>query len=118
MLKDTFPIAVGTPNRINKLIELGALSMGQCSTVVLDVSLDAKKFQLLSLHETKSDVYAFISSHVVPELEHMKISVIQELIPTVTDGIKKLPSKQPLHGKHKQHHPQGYRGGFNKKQKT
>ncbi len=36
-------VAVGTPNRLIKLIEAGALKLGRLRYVVVDVAMDAKK---------------------------------------------------------------------------
>jgi len=77
-LKQVVPVAVGTPSRIAKLIELNALHLTHCSTVLLDVSLDAKKFHLLSLTETKGDTFSLLHTSVLPELEHLKLGLIRE----------------------------------------
>ena len=79
-LKSIYPIAVGTPNRIQKLIELGAFSFSQCSTVIFDISLDSKQFHLLSWPETSADTYKLIEDSIVPELSHIKLSLIQEAV--------------------------------------
>lgn len=77
-LKQVMPIAVGTPSRIAKLIELSALRLSHCSTVLLDVTLDAKLFHLLSLVETKGDTFSLLHTSVLPELEHLKLGLIRE----------------------------------------
>jgi superfamily II DNA/RNA helicase len=38
MLKEKFAIAVGTPNRLSKLIEVGALSLSHLSVLIVDYS--------------------------------------------------------------------------------
>jgi len=76
--KDYFPIALGTPNRVCKLIELGALSLRRAALVLIDVTPDTKKFTLLTLHEVRNDFYQLLHQHIKQELSHLKLALIQE----------------------------------------
>lgn len=89
MLKSVYPIAIGTPSRINKLIELGALSLVQTTTIILDVSLDTKQAHLLSWPETKQDTYSLLQQSVVPVIGQMNISLIREVIPASNTSVEK-----------------------------
>lgn len=91
LLKKSFPIAVGTPSRMNRLVELGALHLSQCTTVILDITPDIKQVQLLNSHETQKDTFDFIETAVCPELDHLKISLIKEQCHVNT--VRKKPSQ-------------------------
>lgn len=79
ILKSThFPVAVGTPNRLHKLVELGALSLSQTVLVIVDLCEDVKGFNVMSLCDTKNDFYNFMSSYCSPEKDHIKIACIKE----------------------------------------
>ncbi|KAL6777808.1 hypothetical protein ACKKBG_A15725 [Auxenochlorella protothecoides x Auxenochlorella symbiontica] len=62
-------VAVGTPNRLIKLIEAGALKLGRLRYVVVDVAMDAKKRTVLDMAETKSDFWTLFASHLKPKFE-------------------------------------------------
>jgi protein CMS1 len=76
--KEYFPIALGTPNRIAKLIEVGALSLRRTALVLLDVTPDSKQFTLLTLNEVKADTYKLLYNHVLPEKGHLKLAMVRE----------------------------------------
>ena len=73
-----FPVAVGTPNRLHKLVEVGALSLSQTVLVIVDLCEDVKGFNVMSLCDTKNDFYNFMSSYCSPEKDHMKIACIKD----------------------------------------
>jgi len=59
-------LAVGTPNRLSKLLEMGALSLDRCRLVVLDTSFkDSKGFDLLHLPGLAADTALFLRDHVL-----------------------------------------------------
>ena len=72
--KTYYPIIVGTPHRILKLIELGALGLEECKAVLLDMALDSKDFSLLTLPAVHADVYRFID--MVSRKEEIKLALI------------------------------------------
>lgn len=79
ILKSThFPVAVGTPNRLHKLVELGALSLSQTVLLIVDLCEDVKGFNVMSLCDTKNDFYNFMSTYCSPEKDHMKIACIKD----------------------------------------
>jgi U3-containing 90S pre-ribosomal complex subunit len=89
--KQAFPVAVGTPNRLSKLSELGALSLQKTSLLLIDMCLDEKGFSVLTLPIVKDDFYSFLESHVRPEIGHMKLSLVDgegsvELKPVKVDA--------------------------------
>ncbi|KAK3271290.1 hypothetical protein CYMTET_20353, partial [Cymbomonas tetramitiformis] len=56
-LKAPVVIAVGTPNRVLKLVEMGALKLLDTAVVALDLLPDAKKRTVLDLPETRTDFW-------------------------------------------------------------
>lgn len=52
-------LAVGTPNRLIKLIESEILSLSHCSTIIFDMHLDPKGFHLLESFATREDCFVF-----------------------------------------------------------
>lgn len=92
ILKSThFPVVVGTPNRLHKLVEMGALSLTHTVLVVVDLCEDVKGFNVMSLSDTKNDFYSFMSSYCSQEKDHVKIACIKEyaLSKTTTNTTQK-----------------------------
>lgn len=63
-LKRRVNIAAGTPNRIKKLVDIGALGLGQLSLVVLDMHRDAKGLSVLTVPDVKKDFWELYKSHL------------------------------------------------------
>ena len=42
MLRESHPIAIGTPNRLKKLLDIGALSLASTKLVIVDIAVDNK----------------------------------------------------------------------------
>jgi len=76
ILKNHHPVAVGTPNRLHKLIEIGALSISQTKLILIDMEKDAKNFTILSMKDVKQDFLDLMNSDVTPELDHIKLALI------------------------------------------
>lgn len=76
MLQEKIVIGVGTPNRLNKLIEVGALSLAETDIFVIDSHKDSKNFTVLTLPEIKNDLYNLLREHVVTELGHLKLAIV------------------------------------------
>jgi protein CMS1 len=74
--KGSYNVALGTPNRVKRLIEVGALSLRRVSLVLVDVLPDAKTFNILTLNEVKDDFYKLLYHHILPEKAHLKLALI------------------------------------------
>lgn len=74
--RNHFPIAVGTPNRLSKLAELGALKFNKTTCVIVDLAIDSKKFNVLNMADVKGDFYNLMSTYIHPELNHVKVTFI------------------------------------------
>lgn len=73
---ESFPVAVGTPHRLSKLIEVGALSLRLTQLVLVDMQPDSKMFNIITLPAVKDDFYDLLYSCIFPERSHLKISLI------------------------------------------
>jgi len=76
---NSYPIAVGTPNRLLKLIQMekdkngdGALSLECTELIVIDCIEDKKKFTVCTMNDTAPDMMQFIQEAVVPQLKKRK----------------------------------------------
>ena len=76
LTKNYYPIAIGTPNRMFKLLEYGALKFSKATIVLVDLAPDAKQFSLLTLPGVKDDLYKLLYNYVYPEKGHLKMSMI------------------------------------------
>lgn len=103
-----FPIAVGTPNRLYKLAELGALKLSNTQLVLVDMEKDEKEFTVLTLADTKPDFYQFINKFIEPELEHCHIGLVT--VPTENKSKQTTQQQQ-------QQHKGNFGGNFNGKGK-
>ena len=62
-------LAVGTPNRLMKLLEMNAMSLARCRLVVLDSSFkDSKSFDLLTLPGVAKDTALLLRDHMLPAM--------------------------------------------------
>lgn len=77
-LRSHFPIVVGTPNRLAKLIELGAMSLVHTKLVLIDMAKDTKDFSILSLPGVCEDLYSLMCGPVVEELAHIKVALVHD----------------------------------------
>ena len=59
--KSHFAIGVGTPNRLSKLISLGALRLNEVKLVIIDVEADEKNFTILTMPNVKDDFYELMN---------------------------------------------------------
>ncbi|PSC76809.1 CMSS1 [Micractinium conductrix] len=71
-------IAAGTPNRLCKLADGGALRLDRLAHVVLDVQLDVKQRDLLSIPETRADWWTFYERHLKQRVDagSLKLSLV------------------------------------------
>ena len=74
--KQAFKVAVGTPNRLLKLVEYGALTLGKARVVLIDEHVDEKHFTVWSMPGVKDDFYRFLDTCVAPELAHLTLSLV------------------------------------------
>lgn len=71
-----YAVAVGTPNRLLKLIQTdrdedgdGALSLESTELIIIDCFEDKKKFTVCTMNDTAPDMMEFINQSVVPQMK-------------------------------------------------
>lgn len=82
--KEYYPVAIGTPNRLSKLIELGSLSLRHTRVALIDITLDSKKYNILTLHEIKEDFYRLLYTDLFKHKQHLKLALINQ--PTIASS--------------------------------
>lgn len=89
--ENAYSIAIGTPNRLNKLIELGALNLTKLKIGIIDIAEDEKKFTLLSLKDVKDDFYKLIFSSIQNEIPRISFAFINQQ--PIFSSKNKMPRK-------------------------
>jgi len=67
-----FPIAIGTPNRVERLLAMNALSLARTRVLLIDTFRNDKQMTVFDMRETSKDLLDVISKHVVPEVRSRK----------------------------------------------
>nr|CCA17667.1 ubiquitinspecific protease putative [Albugo laibachii Nc14] len=62
------PIAIGTPARVKKLLESGALSLQNTAFVVIDMHLNQKICSILDVKETSLDLMELLQYHFMKKI--------------------------------------------------
>lgn len=62
------PIAIGTPARVKKLLEMDALSLEHTAFVILDMEKDKKQMTILELKDTARELAELLQFHLIPRL--------------------------------------------------
>ncbi|RLN71917.1 hypothetical protein BBJ28_00015913 [Nothophytophthora sp. Chile5] len=63
-----FPIAVGTPARVKKLLETDALSLKHTTHVIFDMEKDKKQLTIMELKDTATEVMDLLQFYFIPQL--------------------------------------------------
>lgn len=70
--QNKYGIGVGTPNRLLKLVEEGALMMERTERVLVDCHEDGKRFTVCTMNDTAPDLMEFINRAVLPQIRTRK----------------------------------------------
>ncbi|KAL3663547.1 hypothetical protein V7S43_011434 [Phytophthora oleae] len=62
------PIAVGTPARVKKLLEMNALSLKHTTHVIFDMEKDKKQLTVLELKDTATEMVDLLQFYFIPQL--------------------------------------------------
>jgi hypothetical protein len=97
LAKNSYAAAVGTPNRVLKLLELGALSCKALKIVIVDAGEDTKKFTVMTQGEVARDFYAFMAQHVrsLAEAGQCKVALVDVGVTIETEAAKGQEKKRP-----------------------
>lgn len=63
--KTAFPVGVGTPNRVLKLLDLGYLKLTKTTLVVFDCTVDVKGYNMFTQADTKGDCAVLLQRHLL-----------------------------------------------------
>lgn len=66
------PIAVGTPARVKKLLEMDALSLEHTTHVIFDMEKDKKNMTIFELKDTAKEMVELLQFHLIPRLNKSK----------------------------------------------
>jgi protein CMS1 len=83
LAKHHYPIAVGTPNRVHTLLELGALCLRSTLVVLVDLKEDAKQFSTLTLDGVREDLYKLLGTWVCAERKKrpdIKVGLVADVL--------------------------------------
>ncbi|OWY98272.1 Ubiquitin-specific protease [Phytophthora megakarya] len=61
------PIAIGTPARVKKLLEMQALSLKHTTHVIFDMEKDKKQLTVLELKDTATEMVDLLQFHLIPQ---------------------------------------------------
>lgn len=75
MLEKYHPIAVATPNRLRRLLELNYLCMDNTQCVVLDMARDSKDYDILGLKDTRKDLIELFQLELYPFFEQKSLKI-------------------------------------------
>lgn len=79
LAKTHYAIAIGTPNRISKLVSLGSLQLSMIKLVIIDIEPDIKKFTILTMPTVKDDFYELMNHFdSSSSLSSLKITMINK----------------------------------------
>lgn len=59
-------MGVGTPNRLQALVEQGHLNLDNLELVVIDTERNAKRFNIFDLQEVRTDLFQFLGKNISP----------------------------------------------------
>jgi len=71
-----FHVVVGTPNRLQTLVEKGHLLLEDVQHVVLEMSQDVKALTLLDLNDTKLDFFRFYLKYLHQPAKQNKLKLV------------------------------------------
>jgi superfamily II DNA/RNA helicase len=75
---ETYPIAIGTPNRLTKLLGLGALHLQNTRLLIVDVTADVKNMTILNMNGVRDDLTSLLHTYIAKELQHIKIALVRD----------------------------------------
>ncbi|KAI9279621.1 U3-containing 90S pre-ribosomal complex subunit-domain containing protein [Sporodiniella umbellata] len=62
--REPIHIGVGTPNRLQALVDQGHLNLSNLELVVIDTEKNAKKFNIFDIQDVRSDLFNFLGLHI------------------------------------------------------
>ncbi|ORE07893.1 hypothetical protein BCV72DRAFT_289805 [Rhizopus microsporus var. microsporus] len=73
--REPIHIGVGTPNRLQVLVDQGHLKLDKLELVVIDTEKNPKKFNIFDLQEVRTDLFRFLGSYIAPLMKENKAKI-------------------------------------------
>jgi ubiquitin carboxyl-terminal hydrolase 48 len=70
------PIAIGTPGRMKKLLEMNALSFQHTTHLIIDLQIDKKNMTILDLKDTAIEVVEILQYYALEHLNENKMKIV------------------------------------------
>ena len=77
LLQKRWPVVVGTPNRLAKLAETGALSFAATRLILIDAGKDSKGFDIFEINGVKQDLLALINTYIRTQLPAIRLAIVR-----------------------------------------
>jgi hypothetical protein len=77
LLQQRWPVVVGTPNRLAKLAENGALSFTSTKLVLIDAGKNQKGFDIFELNDVKQDLVALLNQHCRTQQAPVRLAIVR-----------------------------------------
>ncbi|KAI8640187.1 U3-containing 90S pre-ribosomal complex subunit-domain containing protein [Parasitella parasitica] len=72
---ESIHMGVGTPNRLQALVDQGHLKLDNLELLVIDTERNAKKFNIFDLQEVRTDLFQFLGKNISPLLQNGKTKI-------------------------------------------
>lgn len=71
-----FPVSVGTPGRVKKLLEMDALSLQHTKFIMIDMQKDKKQMTILELKDTAKEMAELLEFHLLARLNAQQMKLV------------------------------------------
>lgn len=68
-------MGVGTPNRLQALVDQGHLKLDNLELLVIDTERNPKKFNIFDLQEVRTDLFQFLGKNISPLMKEGKAKI-------------------------------------------
>lgn len=68
-------MGVGTPNRLQALVDQGHLKLDNLELLVIDTERNPKKFNIFDLQEVRTDLFQFLGKNISPLMKESKAKI-------------------------------------------
>lgn len=69
-------VGIGTPARLSKLVDCGALDTAKLQYLILDLTLDAKKKTLVDIKETSDELWFFLTKYCQSKVKEKNLKIV------------------------------------------
>ena len=72
---ESIHMGVGTPNRLQALVDQGHLKLDNLELLVIDTERNPKKFNIFDLQEVRTDLFQFLGKNISPLMKESKAKI-------------------------------------------